>query len=153
MYTAKILNPELSNVISYEPVSDLALYKKYLTFIIRMNFNLNFNGYVGIPKDHILYGMDYDTIQTKYNINVHGGLTYSYKNVAGLDAKIFKDIWWIGFDTSHYMDEQVLLYISKSNDIDKMFPKSHKVYKDFNFVRLQVQNLVNQIIKQCKKIK
>ena len=135
MYTAKILNPELSNIISREPVSDLALYKKYLTFIIRMSFNLNFNGYVGIPKGHILYKMSYDTIQTKYNINVHGGLTYSYEHVAGLDEKIFKDIWWIGFDTSHFMDEQVLLYIYKSNDINKMFSKTYKTYKDFNFVK------------------
>lgn len=35
------------------------------------------NGYVAIPEGHPCFGKDYDQIYDEYNINVHGGLTFS----------------------------------------------------------------------------
>ena len=51
------------------------------------------NGYVGLPKWHPWFGMDYDNIP----VIVHGGLTY---------ANLYEEVglWVIGFDTHHYQD-------------------------------------------------
>jgi len=51
------------------------------------------NGYVGLPKRHPWFEIDYDNIP----VNVHGGLTYS-----DLDKE--SGLWLIGFDTGHYED-------------------------------------------------
>jgi len=54
------------------------------------------NGYVGLPKWHPYYKLHYDNIP----INIHGGLTFSE-----LDED--EDLWVIGFDTNHFMDDIV----------------------------------------------
>ena len=66
------------------------------------------NGYVLIPKDSILYGVDYDTLNT--TIDVHAGLTYA-QSVQEEDHMHFTGItkedigkWMVGFDTAHSMD-------------------------------------------------
>ena len=51
------------------------------------------NGYVGLPKWHPWFNMNYDDIP----VNIHGGLTY-----ANLDKE--SGLWIIGFDTGHYND-------------------------------------------------
>ena len=35
------------------------------------------NGYIIIPEGHPLHGMNYNDIEDKYGLAVHGGLTYS----------------------------------------------------------------------------
>ena len=62
---------------------------------IRRNNSLAFCGYVVITSDNKLFGLDYDSIYSKVNISVHGGLTYSDEN----DGK-----WIIGFDCAHAGD-------------------------------------------------
>lgn len=55
------------------------------------------NGYIGLPKEHPWFGKEYDEL----DVDVHGGLTFSdYRPETG------RDIWWIGFDTAHYMDDK-----------------------------------------------
>ena len=61
-------------------------------------------GYVGVPENHPAFGKDYDDIK----VDVHGGLTYAskcrgpiYHNPA---PGMPENIWWLGFDTAHYMD-------------------------------------------------
>ena len=57
-------------------------------------------GYVGVPKEHPLYNVDYNTIY--YKIDVHGGLTYSGGSA---DYPIASDgLWWFGFDCGHAWD-------------------------------------------------
>lgn len=46
------------------------------------------NGYVRVPDDHPLHGLDYDELD---DIDVHGGVS-------------FADGDWIGFDTAHFGD-------------------------------------------------
>lgn len=62
---------------------------------IRRNNSLAFCGYVVITSDNKLFGLDYDSIYSKVNISVHGGLTYSDEGEGG---------WIIGFDCSHSGD-------------------------------------------------
>lgn len=51
-------------------------------------------GYVEIPKDHKVDGVEYDDI----NIDCHGGLTYSRHE---------GDKWVIGFDCNHFDDNPI----------------------------------------------
>jgi hypothetical protein len=77
--------------------------RKLKWFVIAKPSHTNFdtgwgNGYVKIPVGHPCYGLDYDTIHNNYDINVHGGLTYSDYDQ---DDKYY---WVVGFDTAHYND-------------------------------------------------
>lgn len=58
-------------------------------------------GYVGVNKDHPLYGAFYDD-ETISNLDVHGGITYSSDGSG--QYPIESDLWWFGFDCAHYMD-------------------------------------------------
>lgn len=64
------------------------------------------NGYVCLPKGHPCFGMSYDQIHDKFDINVNGGLTFAE---ASDKLKEWSDIpngeWWVvGFDTAHSGD-------------------------------------------------
>lgn len=70
------------------------------------------NGYVVIPKDHPLWGLDY-TAEEVESLNVHGGITFSEKVDEDMinHPKFGKDLveedlgsWVIGFDTFHSGD-------------------------------------------------
>ena len=52
-------------------------------------------GYVSIPRSHDWHGKSYNDL---WNIEVHGGLTYSR---LGTDGE-----WWLGFDCAHFCDDQ-----------------------------------------------
>ena len=61
-------------------------------------------GYVGVSKEHNLYGQsgDFDVVEM---LDVHGGITYTR---GGLESEypVESDLWWFGFDCAHYMDLQ-----------------------------------------------
>lgn len=59
-------------------------------------------GYVGVPKDHPLYGKSYKEADEKYDIYAHGGLTFSESNSKYPIEK--KDTWWFGYDCAHAGD-------------------------------------------------
>lgn len=63
------------------------------------------NGYVCLPEKHPCFGMHYDEIHSRYDIEVNGCLTFS-DHSGNLDwEEIPEGIWWIvGFDTAHYWD-------------------------------------------------
>lgn len=55
------------------------------------------NGYVRLPKNHKYFGADYDDIP----YDIHRGLSYAdYQTFNGIEYYV------IGFDTSHYGDNQ-----------------------------------------------
>lgn len=87
-------------------------------------------GYVGIPKEHVLYGKDYtdylditkeqlgdrevsgvitlflacldsdEKIRIDAFFTCHGGITYSGQGSYPIES----DLWWFGFDCAHYND-------------------------------------------------
>lgn len=73
------------------------------------------NGYVIIPKEHPLFGVEYWDVEEQ--IEVHGGLTFSqyledmnlnvildgneHLQDSNLSKKRIKDYWIFGFDTCH----------------------------------------------------
>ena len=65
------------------------------------------NGYVLIPRGHVLHGKHYDEINSV--AVVHGGLTFS-RMVDGSNYKFYGlskrhlGKWMVGFDTCHYGD-------------------------------------------------
>jgi hypothetical protein len=72
-----------------------SLYKELEQFPeIRRNTGFG-NGYIGVPKGHPFYGKDYNALHELYQIDIHGGLTYSEQE---------GDYWVIGFDTAHASD-------------------------------------------------
>ena len=64
-------------------------------------------GYVQVPKDSPLFGIEY-TDDVFNDITVHGGLTFSGHwevNPEDPTAKKDKETWWLGFDYTHCGDE------------------------------------------------
>lgn len=71
-------------------------------------------GYVGVPKEHFLYGKDYDDyLEIKMNeliriesyFQCHGGITYA-QGGKGSSYPIKSDLWWFGFDCLHAWDKR-----------------------------------------------
>lgn len=67
-------------------------------------------GYVGVPVGHPCYGFSCTDVESKYNIDVHGGLTFDGRVFGMPESPLFRlgtNLWfgqWFGFDCSHYMD-------------------------------------------------
>jgi hypothetical protein len=104
---------------------------------IRRNNSLAFCGYVVITSDNKLFGLDYDSIYSKVNISVHGGLTYSDEGEGG---------WIIGFDCAH------------AGDLCPAFPYYDAIYRTKEFVISECESLADSIsefsgiIQRLKKI-
>ena len=84
-------------------------------------------GYVGVPKEHILYGKSYSDILE--DLDVHGGITYSEGN-NNYPVITNDKLWWFGFDLAHYMD---------GKDLDLAFWHLH--FASSLFVRLRCRFL------------
>lgn len=67
------------------------------------------SGYVLLPEGHPLYGKD-DCWAARYTgLDVHGGITYSQKEIPARQAEFITDrpdpdceYWALGFDTAHF---------------------------------------------------
>lgn len=74
-------------------------YKGYNYYIL--NLGTHPTAYVEIQKDNVLYGKDYNEIYDEdYDIDVHGGLTYSNSYLMGIETVN----WFIGWDYAHWND-------------------------------------------------
>ena len=56
-------------------------------------------GYVGLPKDSILYGRNSTILNTI--LECHGGVTYTESRLYGQEDE---NTWWVGFDCGHAWD-------------------------------------------------
>lgn len=92
--------------------------------LIKRNSSLALCGYVVITPDNKLFGLDYDSIYSKVNISVHGGLTYSDEDHGK---------WIIGFDCAH------------SGDFCPAFPYYDAVYRTKEFVISECEKLAESI--------
>ena len=77
--------------------------------------------YVGVPKDHPLWGMQYDDLP----LQCHGGLTYSGEGGKGLP----EGFWWYGWDYAHAGDFAILPRSARLGSGDKQWTVE-EVYKD-----------------------
>lgn len=57
-------------------------------------------GYVRVPKGHPWFEQTYVYVVA----NVHGGLTYSKKDVPTNKVDADVEYWWVGFDCAHAWD-------------------------------------------------
>lgn len=74
-------------------------YKDYNYYIL--NLGTHPTAYVEIPKGNKLYGKNYNDIYDMgYDIDVHGGLTYSDNELMHVKS----ENWFIGWDYAHYND-------------------------------------------------
>ena len=115
-------------------------------------------GYVGVGPGHPWHGKDYDDI----DVDVHGGLTYS--NACQEDGEICHvpaegrshDIWWLGFDCAHALDvsprmdadlRELRKRVPDLPDLsrDEVDPRWHPVYKDWAYVKNEVEDLALQL--------
>ena len=99
-------------------------------------------GYVGVPKESILYGRNSTVLNTI--LECHGGVTYTDSRLYGQEDE---NTWWVGFDCGHAWD---------GYDADttwKYFRKDISDYKGIYdgeirtkyYVETQCRHLVEQI--------
>ena len=105
--------------------------------------NLGFRcGYVAIPKEHNLYGKDYNEINV--DIDVHGGLSYGGGST---DYPIESDgLWWFGFDCGHCWD---------GNDYElasKLFPENSQFYQLQYMIPDCPVRSIEYVKEECKKL-
>jgi len=98
---------------------------------------LQWNGYVGIPESHPLYGYNYFQKQEKGApeelLEVHGGITYSAGNLPGL---LPDGLWYFGFDCGHARDYLPLLLLTDRSLTD---------YKTRAFAEAETRRLARQL--------
>lgn len=127
----KPLPEEIKQKVLDEPDRVVFDHKGYRCAILRVETAGHLCGYVKIDSSSKLYKMDYGDIHKKYDINVHGGLTFS-------DPLSYKGLndFYIGFDCRHMIDLAPF-------SID-FGPGS--IYRGIEYVENQIKQLVDQII-------
>lgn len=103
-------------------------------------------GYVGVPKGHPCFGLDYDAVDVDVDVDVHGGLTFSdscreEEEETGICHKSEdgEEVWWLGFDCHHYNDLAPSCYSRHP----EMFGDGE--YRDIKYVTEQTLNLAEQL--------
>lgn len=141
-----------------------------LDCMIRRNHHGVWCGYVGVPENHPLYGIDYNSSDIDDNlshyialgkIEVHGRLTYSEfcqenEKETGICHKSDKEVYWFGFDCGHAYDympgmgADVLalddIPITTRNLFESMRNrKDFETYRDMDYVKAEVLSLAKQL--------
>ena len=104
-------------------------------------------GYVGVPKDHPLFGKDYDDVDA----NVHGGLTFSSGETGKYPVE--SNLHWFGFDCSHYMDAKDTSIMSPEYlAIHEKYPRIdfEAVVRDLTFCERECESLAEQLCANLK---
>lgn len=111
-------------------------------------------GYVGVPPGHPWHGKDYDD-EALYDVDVHGGLTYA--DLCDPDAPPQEgichvpepgepeDVWWLGFDCGHFMDQAPGLEAREREMTDPMPPMLGLTYRTLGFVVDETTGLAGQV--------
>ena len=111
----------------------------YKCRIVRHDHFGHLCGYVGIPKNHPLWGKHYSDDEVE-NLDAHGGLTHS-----GEDQDD-KDTWWFGFDCSHGGDLSPNMLVHLIGNGHTYTPdKGSDVYRTWEYVEREVRELSAQL--------
>ena len=93
-------------------------------------------GYVLLPEGHPLHGVEYQSVPAQYEIDIHGGVTYSGK-ASELMAFLDEDPRWAyGFDCGHCYDATPLSPMRKFPDV---------VYRDADYAIKETNSLAQQL--------
>jgi hypothetical protein len=98
-------------------------------------------GYVGLPRTHPLFGVDFSEVdETNAQITIHGGLEFSGATLEG--GRERPEHWYFGFDCDHFDDLSL-------KDLQSMDPigvavKRSSTYKTIEFVEVEVRSLARQ---------
>ena len=111
-------------------------------------------GYVGVPKDHPLYGADM-TNSRATELRVHGGVTYA---ASSKDHPVpgHGGLWWFGFDCMHGGDrnDPALMRREIANFEAKMAQelgtKPHGVIRTKRYVETECKNLAQQLVETAR---
>lgn len=114
----------------------------FICFVLR-NHSGNWCGYVGLPPEHPLYAVPYNSYDTMPDFDVHGGLTYSGLCDPPICHEPLPDLsdtelWWLGFDTGHYMDDTPSVYFFSSG-------AGKATYKDMQYTIAETKKLAEQV--------
>ena len=96
-------------------------------------------GYVAVPPGHPAHGKDYDDV----GVTVHGGLTYARPCQEGGEVCHVPrpgypdDVWWLGFDCSHYCDY--------CPGMDRHGETDQRRYKTIAYVQTECAELAQQL--------
>lgn len=104
-------------------------------------------GYVLVPATHGLYGLD-ETDLRVYELNVHGGITFTGEMDVTLNGAVLSGKWWgIGFDCGHAgdyapgMDE----LLTKVGGVGSFASGGQVVYRNMEYVSNETTDLAVQI--------
>ena len=98
-------------------------------------------GYVGIPRDHRLYGLDHTDSRVSIEIDIHGGLTFSEQKGDGLT--------WFGFDCNHGFDFSPGMYLTLLGQewrTDEFIGVDSHKYRTWEWVEKEVTGLALQLL-------
>lgn len=138
-------------------------------------------GYVGIPKEHPLYGKGYhdyleikksdiegrevsgivpllgaaldkdERVRIEAYFQCHGGITYS-GGWKNSDYPIESDLWWFGFDCAHAGDKADLKYaIEKFPDRKEEYMVRLSIESKFQ-IEYDVVRTEEYVAEECKKL-
>lgn len=138
-------------------------------------------GYVGIPKNHPLYGKDYsdyleikksdvgdrevsgifpllgacmdedERIRIEAYFQCHGGITYAGGGEHS-DYPIESDLWWFGFDCGHYGDTADLDYAIQKFPSHRKEYQLQKMLKSKYPISGEVIRTEEYVADECKKL-
>lgn len=91
----------------YKPKREIKLlhndiYNNFHFYILSLGTHPT--AYVEIPKNHIFYKKQYWDIEKEYDINIHGGISYSSDSLPLSKNTTMENSWFIGWDYAHCFD-------------------------------------------------
>lgn len=103
-------------------------------------------GYVRLSKEHPLFGKDLSSYDSKYDIDVHGGVSHANEKFPGCSLPQItlnhdEGYWYIGFDCAHAGDVAPALDLAPGGYNN--YP--YGTYKDVNFVKNECKKLAAQL--------
>lgn len=117
-------------------------------------------GYVGVPKSHPFYGVDYSDCSLgrdehycdhapQHYVEVHGGLTFADKcspgetegrGICHVATEGEDEVWWLGFDCAHCDD------MMPGRERSSYGFYGGSTYRHLDYVRGECRNLAKQLV-------
>lgn len=121
------------------------IYKNYHYYIL--NLGTHPTAYIEIPKKNKLFGMDYDEIYNMgYDIDVHGGFTYSSDHLNISKNTTMQGSWFIGWDYAHAGDYAGYYEEMESYGLCSFSKINNKKWTTEEIIE-ECKNAIDQIIK------